>query len=36
LYCWVDKHGGVGPDAEKLTENGCNCEANDVQTFPKL
>jgi len=30
LYYWVDKSGDVGPDAEKLTEKGCNCEANDV------
>jgi len=36
LCCWVDKRSDVVPDAEKLTENDCNCEANDVRTFPKL
>jgi len=36
LYCWVDKRGDVVPDAEKLIEKCCNCEANDVRTFPKL
>ncbi|QCD92221.1 hypothetical protein DEO72_LG5g282 [Vigna unguiculata] len=33
LYCWVDKRGDVVPDAEKLIEKCCNCEANDVPKF---